>query len=753
MEVVNHFQQAVAIPAKARICDLYSTDDVITLDQPGTGLPETASKDGNFSFLDNFEHLKETLPEKQAEEVLNVLRRWPTVFSQHDLDLGLTDQAVHRIRLKDDTTFKEKARPISPMMFEEVRDHLREMETLGVIRKSQSPYASNVVIVRKKNGALRFCLDLRHLNRLTVPDCYSLPRIDSTLDVLAGSRWFSCLDLKSGYWQVPLAEEDKCKTAFTVGPLGFWECERMLFGLTNAPATFQRLMENCMGDLHLNYCLLYLDDIIIFNKTYEEHILHLEAVFEKLQKAGLKLSPSKCKLFQKEIKYLGHIISEKGVAVDPSKISCVKDWPVPTTVSEVQRFIGFTSFYRRFVKDFAKIARPLHLVTQGGIHYQTKTKSRVRYPPLEWGTDQQQAFDKLKQACCDTPILGFADYSKPFLLHTDASTEGIGAVLHQEEDGVKHVIAYASRGLSRSEKNYPIHEFLALKWAVTEKFHDYLYGGEFTVMTDNNPLTYVLSSAKLDATGHRWVAQLANYRFNLKYCTGMSNSVADALSRIQWPEVSTDVINQVMNVHTGVQDSVESFIYDQHAIPDALQESGSNPLDQAINWVKEQDQDPVIKTVKLRIENQLHDSELLLQAKRLWKERRFLSIISGKLMRYRICSGIKQWQLVLPSRYHGVALEYVHDRMGHLGRDRSLELLRERYYWVGMQKLVADYMCLSSQITSQNTRKLTPRKIKLHVPLQEYYSITSSSIMASQNVYTVTKGGILRAGQYRNSVV
>ena len=336
----------------------------------------------------------------------------------------------------------------------------------------------------------------------------------------------------------------------------------------------------------------------------------------------------------------------------------------------------------------------MHLVTQGGIHYQTKTKSRVRYPPLEWGTDQQQAFDKLKQACCDTPILGFADYSKPFLLHTDASTEGIGAVLHQEEDGIKHVIAYASRGLSRSEKNYPIHklEFLALKWAVTEKFHDYLYGGEFTVMTDNNPLTYVLSSAKLDATGHRWVAQLANYRFNLKYCTGMSNSVTDALSRIQWPEVSTDVMNQVMNVHTGVQDSVESFIYDQHAIPDALQESGSNPLDQAINWVKEQDQDPVIKTVKLRIENQLHDSELSLQAKRLWKERRFLSIISGKLMRYRICSGIKQWQLVLPSRYHGVALEYVHDRMGHLGRDRSLELLRERYYWVGMQKSVADYI-------------------------------------------------------------
>ena len=179
---------------------------------------------------------------------------------------------------------------------------------------------------------------------------------------------------------------------------------------------------------------------------------------------------------QETIKYLGHIISEEGIAVDPEKISCVKNWPIPKSVTEVQKFIGFTSFYRRFVKDFAKIARPLHLVTQGGTHYQTRTKTKVRYPPLEWGTDQQKAFDRLKEACCSTPIFGFADYTKTFILHTDASTEGIGAVLHQEEDGVKRAIAYASRGLSKSERNYPIHklEFLALKWAVTEKFHDYL---------------------------------------------------------------------------------------------------------------------------------------------------------------------------------------------------------------------------------------------------------------------------------------
>ena len=313
----------------------------------------------------------------------SLLLKWKSAFSTHDLDLGLTDKVTHRIRLKDDVPFKEKPRPIPPSMFEEVRAHLKEMETLGVIRRSQSPYASNVIIVRKKNGALRFCLDMRMLNTKTIRDSYSLARIDSTLNVLSG--WFSVLDLKSGYWQVPLEEEDKCKTAFTVGPLGFWECERMPFGLTNAPATFQRLMENCMGDLHLSYCLLYLDNIIVYSNTYEEHLVRLEAVFSKLKDAGLKLSPSKCHFLCKEIKYLGHMISEEGIGVDPEKIACVKNWPVPKSVKQVQGFLGFTSFYRRFIKDFAKIAKPLHAVTQGSEHVKLKTKNAVRYPPLKWG--------------------------------------------------------------------------------------------------------------------------------------------------------------------------------------------------------------------------------------------------------------------------------------------------------------------------------------------------------------------------------
>ena len=691
VELVNHLSQDVTIPAKVQICDLYSTEDVETMatDQSFT-TPEGSDEDA--SFLKNFAYLQQELDVNKVERMKALLLRWKSTFSLHDLDLGLTDQVTHHIKLKDDVPFKERPRPIPPSMFEDVRAHLKEMETLGVIRRSQSPYASNVVIVRKKNGALRFCLDMRLLNVRTIRDSYSLPRIDSTLNVLAGSKWFSVLDLKSGYWQVPLAEEDKCKTAFTVGPLGFWECERMPFGLTNAPATFQRLMENCMGDLHLSYCLLYLDDIIVYSSTYEEHLARLEAVFEKLKNAGLKLSPSKCHFLCKEIKYLGHMISERGVGVDPEKIACVKDWPVPKTVKQVQGFLGFTSFYRRFIRNFAKIAKPLHEVTLGGEHVRLKTKNAVRYPPLKWGDQQQTAFEELKKACCDTPILGFADYSKPFVLHTDASGDGLGAVLSQEQDGLSRVVAYASRSLSKSEKNYPAHklEFLAFKWAVTEKFHEYLYGNTFSVVTDNNPLTYVLRNAKLDATGHRWVAQLANYNFTISYAPGSTNHVADALSRIKWPDVTSDVINQLLQAHLDQVTPVESFCYSHLALPDDLEQELE--MSQTIHWAVEQDQDPDIGTVKKILSKKLVEGDLSLGAKKLMKEKKSLELIDDKLVRKRICSGDVQYQLVVPNAYREVALKFVHDKMGHLGRDRTLELLRERYYWVGMQQSVIDYV-------------------------------------------------------------
>jgi len=684
VELTNYSDKAVTIPAKFTLCELHQAEVV----------PPQPDVDGcaDETIPDCFDDmLKENLRTEQVEEVESVLTRWKCVFSQHDLDLGHTSGVTHKIKLTDDIPFKERHRRIPPNMVEEVRSHIREMLDLGVIRRSESPYASGVVLVRKKNGELRFCVDLRKLNTKTVKDAYALPRIEETLDTLKGACWFSVLDLKSSYWQVEIAEEDKHKTAFTVGPLGFFECNRMPFGLTNAPATFQRLMEHCMGDLYLTYCLIYLDDIIVYSKTYEEHLERLEAVFGRLKEAGLKLKASKCKLFQHSIKYLGHVVSEQGVSTDPDKLEAVKAWPIPTNVKQVQRFLGFVGYYRRFIKEFSKIARPLHELTRGhsGGPQKKKRKSPVRF---HWGPDEQAAFDLLVERCVSSDVLAFADYSKPFIVHTDASSEGLGAVLYQQEGGRERVIAYASRSLSASEKNYPAHklEFLALKWAVTEKFHDYLYGGNFVVQTDNNPLTYVLSTAKLDATGHRWVAQLADYNFSIEYRSGKKNIDADSLSRMYSMErIHSDSVAALLGVPS--KPIVETFCCTQQVLPSDL--GLSLGVVSTAEWGRRQWADPTLRNIIRLVEGSLDDcSSLSREGMALKKHIQNLCICDGVLFRKCHVQEEESFQLVLPEEYREQALHGCHDEVGHLGRDRTLQLLRQRFFWPGMTQSATAYV-------------------------------------------------------------
>ena len=469
---------------------------------------------------------KENITPEQLHRVRQVLGNWPQVFSKGLTDIGRCNLVKHKIVLTDDRPFKQPYRKIPASMYEEVKQHIKDMLDCGVIRPSDSPYSSNVVLVRKKDGSLRFCIDHRMLNARTRKDAYMLPRFDDTVDVLAGSKFFSKLDLRSAYWQVEIEEEDKYKTAFSVGNLGFWEMERMSYGLTNAPSTFQRLSERCMGDMLLRDCLVFIDDILVFSRTFGDHLDRLEAVFSRLQDNGLKLKPSKCELFKTSVEYLGHVISQEGIHTDPAKTSAVTKWPVPTNVKELRSFLGFTGYYRRFVKNYAQIAQPLNRLLEG--HPTSKSKRSKAKPPIpwQWGPEQQLSFDTLKTKLTEPPILAIADFSLPFVVHCDASLQGLGGVLIQVIDGKERVIAYASRGLRPAEKHYPIHklEFLALKWCITDKFHDYLYGNEFVVKTDNNPLTYVLSSAKLDAAQHRWVASLATYNFTIEYKAGSTNS-------------------------------------------------------------------------------------------------------------------------------------------------------------------------------------------------------------------------------------
>ena len=499
----------------------------------------------------------EAWPQEQAEQARSLLKEYHDIFSLEKRDMGHTNATKHKIVLKDPDTplFKEHFCRIPPPQLDEVREHLKLMLDVGVIRPSNSPWCNAVVLVRKKDRSLRFCIDFRKLNSLTVKDSHQLPHICETLESLAGAAHFLTFDMNSGFWQVPMDEESKQYTAFTLGSMGLYKCESMPFGLCNALPTFQRLMQNCLGELNLTYCLIYLDDVIVFSDMPDEHLQRMHVVFDCLCEHGLKLKPSKCEVFKSEINYLAHHVSRKGVLPLKKNLESIAQCPPPDTYTKVKSFVGLVDHYRCFIKGFAKIAAPLYDLTSG--NNKDKKSEHVDLSP-----EACETFDRLKAACLQAPILSFPDFTKLFLLETDASGRGLGAVLSQKQaDGRYHPIAYASRVMNETGQKYHSNkqEFLALKWAVTEQFHKYLspYGknrNEFVVCTDNNPLTYIFSSANLDAARQRWVAHLASYNFSLEYQKGKDNMVADFLSRMNecLPEEEVqEYLNQIP--HPGVK--------------------------------------------------------------------------------------------------------------------------------------------------------------------------------------------------------
>ena len=415
----------------------------------------------------------EGLSPEQTSKLHEMLRGYADVISQNDGDLGKTNLVKHRIDTQGANPIRQPVRRLPIQQRKEVQGMLHDMLKKGVIEHSHSPWASPIVLVKKRDGSHRFCIDFRRVNAVTKKDAQPLPRIDDTLDVLAGSSWFSTLDLASGYWQVGMEECDREKTAFAT-PFGLFQFKVMPFGLCNAPATLQRLMELVLSGVHWSVCLVYLDDIIIFSKSVDEHLKQLQQVFQCLRAANLKIKPSKCQLFRKSVRYLGHIVSAKGIEADPGKVAAVMQWPVPKGQKDLKQFLGFMSYYRRFVPNFSSIAAPLNKLTEKNVAW-------------VWGPHCEQAFKQLKQALTHPPILIFPRSDCTFLLDVDACATGVGAVLSQYVDGKEHVVAYASRALSKVERRYCVtrQEMLALVWAV-KHFRAYLYGRPFS--QDGSPV-------------------------------------------------------------------------------------------------------------------------------------------------------------------------------------------------------------------------------------------------------------------------
>lgn len=387
-----------------------------------------------------------------------------------------------------------------------------DMLASGVIRPSNSPYSSPVILVRKSDGSWRFCVDYRALNQITVKDKFPIPVIDELLDELHGACYFSKLYLRSGYHQIRMHPSDISKIAFRTHQ-GHYEFQVMPFGLTNAPSTFQSLMNEFFKE-YFNFVLVFFDDILIYSKSWEEHLRHVKMVLLTLRNHKLYVKREKCQFGQVQVKYLGHVISKEGVAMDPDKVALMVDWPKPTSLKALQGFLGLTGYYRKFVEDYGKIARPL--------------TNMLKKDSFLWNPDAEMAFEELKVVMTQSPVLTLPNFTKPFVVECDASNTGIGGVLMQEQ----RPVAFFSRALDGRKLALLAYdkEMLALVLAV-RKWRPYLMGQKFIIRTDQRSLKYLWEQKITIEAQQKWLTKLMGYDFVIEYKRGSENLVADALSR------------------------------------------------------------------------------------------------------------------------------------------------------------------------------------------------------------------------------
>ena len=470
--------------------------------------------------IDMFERSSKNLSEEQINELRKFLIKNQDVFSRNSNDIGHTTLTQHTINTKDAQPIRLYPYRIPLAKRKIAEEEIKKMAETDIIEKCpQSPWNAPVVMVNKPDGSVRFCCDFRRLNDVTVKDSQPLPRIDDSLDALSGSKWWSCLDMKSGYWQCEIKEEDRPKTAFSIPGGEQWMWKRMAFGLCNAPATFTRLTQIVFSGLIWKTLILYLDDLICFSKTFEGQLENLTIIFERLRQANLKLNPKKCYLLQKQVSFLGHLITESGVGTLPEKIQTINEWPVPRNAKQTKSFVSLCSYYRSYVHRFADIAKPLHQMAEKNVKF-------------KWTAECQSSFDMLKQALTKVPILAFPTENDPFILDCDASNIGQGAVLSQVQDGREKVICYFSKCFSKPERQYCVtrRELLAIVNAI-KHFHNYLYGRRFTVRTDHGSLRWLLNFKLVEGQLARWLTFLSAYDNVIEYRQGKIHNNADALSR------------------------------------------------------------------------------------------------------------------------------------------------------------------------------------------------------------------------------
>ncbi|KAL5497626.1 hypothetical protein EMCRGX_G014134 [Ephydatia muelleri] len=462
-------------------------------------------------------HYGPQLTEQQRKDLDSLMSEFAQVLANTP---GRTQFAEHCIETGSARPVRLPAYRIPHAYRETVRQEIEEMLEEGIIEHSNSEWSSPIVLVGKKDGSLRLCVDYRRLNSLSEADAYPMPRIDEMLDQLGTARFISTLDLTRGYWQVPVAKEARHKTAF-VTPFGLYHFNVMPFGLQGAPATFQRLMDGVIRGLE-GRCAAYLDDLIIFSHSWAEHLVHIREVLSRLQGAGLTAKPSKCHFGMLECTYLGHVVGKGVVQPEPSKVQAVMNFPIPSTKTQVRGFLGLTGYYRRFIPNYAAMVAILTDLTKKSASVQ-----------VQWSEQCNYVFEELKRILCCSPVLRSPDFKKPFVLQTDASDRGVGAVLSQKnEAGDDNPIAYFSKKLQPREERYSTieKECLAIKLAM-QAFRTYLIGRHFTVETDHRSLVWMDKLKDSNSRLTRWSLSMQPFNFTVVHRAGQANGNADALSR------------------------------------------------------------------------------------------------------------------------------------------------------------------------------------------------------------------------------
>ena len=602
-----------------------------------------------------------TLTDIQVCQVVELVLKYEHIFSTKiDAADGGAVGVQHEINTGDAQPFNLPPHRCSHSERQKIDNMTAEMCSTNIASPSSSPWGSPVVLTPKADGTTRFCVDYRKLNSLTVRDVYPLPRIEDCLSALGGNEYFSSLDLSSGYWQIPMAEKDKQKTAF-ITPSGLYEFNVLPFGLTNAPATFQRYMDKILAGLKWQCLLVYLDDVCVYSKAFESHMIDLENTFKRIEQYRVKLKPGKCRLFQQEFLYLGHVVTRQGLRTNPLKISGVQQMSAPRNASQLRSFIGLCSYYRRFIRNCATLSGPLNKLIGNNVKF-------------VWTAVEEEAFQRLKWALIDAPMLTFPDYSVPFVIQTDACDEGIGAVLSQIIEKKERVIEYRSRALQPAEKPWAVREkeALAIIYAC-ETFRPYVYGTKFTIETDHHSLQWLMKATS-PARLVRWALRLSEFDFEIKYKRGSSNGNADGLSRnpvhsIQMKDDSDGVTSlETMLLLASVQ--LEGF------------EPNTNVLAAMLNTVRGRLNN--IDKEELRMA-QRNDPNLKLPIdKCLSGEKDTEGMVITDDLLYLEKNGKKllviPWNLIerVLSMYHNEA------SAAHLSRDRLYDHLKNRFYWYGM---------------------------------------------------------------------